>query len=281
MMKQVQSLLNIALGAFLIALNIHFFLSPNKVGTGGTSGAGIVLSKFMDLPVGVIMFSLDMLLFLLGLLLIGPSFGFKSVFASLLLSGMVWGLEVFHPLTNPIGHDVLIQIVIGTLIGAIGVAMIFNQEASAGGTGVLAKIIHTFTGLELGRAVLASDILIVLASAWLFGLQVGLYAFFGLLLKGMMIDRTLQFFNENKEVVIISEHSEEIKEFIVDDLEKGATLHSAKGAFSDDQKEVITTILGRKDFAKLKSYIQSTDDKAFITVHSMNEIWGHNFKSFA
>ncbi|UXH42555.1 YitT family protein [Rossellomorea vietnamensis] len=281
MMKQVQSLLNISLGAFLIALNIHFFLSPNKVGTGGTSGAGIVISQFMDLPVGVIMFTLDMLLFVLGLLLIGPSFGLKSVFASLSLSGMVWGLEMFHPLRNPIGHDVLIQIVIGTLIGAIGVAMIFNQGASAGGTGVLAKIIHKFTGLELGRAVLASDVLIVLASAWFFGLQVGLYAFFGLLLKGMMIDRTLQFFNENKEVVIISEHSEEIKEYIVGDLERGATVHSAKGAFSDDQKEVITTIVGRKDFSKLKSYIQSTDEKAFITVHSMNEIWGNNFKSFA
>ena len=280
-MKQVQSLLNIALGAFLIALNIHFFLSPNKVGTGGTSGAGIVLAQFLDLPVGVIMFTLDMLLFILGLILIGPSFGLKSVFASLSLSGMVWGLEVFHPLQNPIGHDVLIQIVIGTLIGAIGVAMIFNQGASAGGTGVLAKIIHKFTGLELGRAVLASDVLIVVASAWFFGLQVGLYAFFGLLLKGMMIDRTLQFFNENKEVVIISEYSEKIKEYIVGDLERGATVHSAKGAFSDDQKEVITTIVGRKDFSKLKSYIQCTDEKAFITVHSMNEIWGNNFKSFA
>ncbi|MDX8345120.1 YitT family protein [Rossellomorea sp. YZS02] len=280
-MKQVHSLLNISLGAFLIALNIHFFLSPNKVGTGGTSGAGIVLAQFMDLPVGVIMFTLDMLLFILGLILIGPSFGLKSVFASLSLSGMVWGLEVFHPLQNPIGHDVLIQIVIGTLIGAIGVAMIFNQGASAGGTGVLAKIIHKFTGLELGRAVLASDVLIVVASAWFFGLQVGLYAFFGLLLKGMMIDRTLQFFNENKEVVIISEYSEEIKEYIVGDLERGATVHSAKGAFSDDQKEVITTIVGRKDFSKLKSYIQCTDEKAFITVHSMNEIWGNNFKSFA
>ncbi|WP_244668266.1 YitT family protein [Bacillus sp. NTK074B] len=280
-MKQVQSLLNLSLGAFLIALNIHFFLSPNKVGTGGTSGAGIVLAQFVDLPVGVIMFTLDMLLFILGLILIGPGFGLKSVFASLSLSGMVWGLEVFHPLQNPIGHDILIQIVIGTLIGAIGVAMIFNQGASAGGTGVLAKIIHKFTGLELGRAVLASDVLIVLASAWFFGLQVGLYAFFGLLLKGMMIDRTLQFFNESKEVVIISEHSEDIKGFIVGDLERGATVHSAKGAFSDDQKEVITTIVGRKDFSKLKSYIQSTDEKAFITVHSMNEIWGNNFKSFA
>ena len=281
MMKQVNSFLNISLGAFLIALNIHFFLSPNKVGIGGTSGAGIVLAQLMDLPVGVIMFALDMLLFILGLILIGPGFGLKSVFASLSLSGMVWGLEVFHPLQNPIGHDVLIQIVIGTLIGAIGVAMIFNQGASAGGTGVLAKIIHKFTGLELGRAVLASDVLIVLASAWFFGLQVGLYAFFGLLLKGLMIDRTLQFFNESKEVVIISEHSEEIKEYIVGDLERGATVHSAKGAFSDDQKEVITTIVGRKDFSKLKSYIQCTDEKAFITVHSMNEIWGNNFKSFA
>ncbi len=251
------------------------------VGTGGTSGAGIVLAQFIDLPVGVLMFTLDMVLFILGLILIGPSFGVKTIFASLSLSGMVWGLEVFLPLHNPISHDVLIQIVIGTMIGAIGVAMVFNEEASAGGTGVLAKIIHKFTGLELGRAVLASDVVIVTASACFFGIQIGLYAFLGLLIKGMLIDRTLQFFNENKEIVIISEHSEEITQFIVDDLEKGATIHSAKGAFSNDQKEVITTILGRKDFSKLKSYIQNTDEKAFITVHSMNEIWGHNFKSVA
>ncbi len=251
------------------------------VGTGGTSGAAIVIAQFIDLPVGIIMFTLDMLLFILGLILIGPSFGIKSVFASLLLSGMVWGLEVFHPLHNPISHDVLIQILIGTIIGSIGVAMVFNQGASAGGTGVLAKIIHLFSGIELGRAVLLSDIFIVLSSAFFFGIQIGLYALFGLLLKGIIIDKSIQFFNENKEIVIISDQSEEIKQFIVGDLEKGATLHSAKGAFSDDKKEVITTILGRKDFSKLKSYIQSTDNKAFITVHRMNEIWGHNFKSAA
>ena len=121
----------------------------------------------------------------------------------------------------------------------------------------------------------------MLSSAFFFGVQIGLYALFGLLLKGIIIDKSIQFFNENKEIVIISDQSEEIKQFIVGDLEKGATLHSAKGAFSDDKKEVITTILGRKDFSRLKSYIQSTDNKAFITVHRMNEIWGHNFKSAA
>ncbi|WP_142126339.1 YitT family protein [Bacillus sp. SLBN-3] len=280
-MKLFKTYLIIVIGAFLMALNIHFFLTPNNLALGGTSGAAIVLAEVINLPVGALMLALDASLFLLGLILIGPAFGIRSVIATLILNGFVWGMESFFPVHQPISPDVLVQVVIGTLLGAVGVAMIFYQEASAGGTGVLAQVLHRFINVELGTAVLLSDVLIVLASAFLFGLQTGLYAFFGLILKGLLVDKSIQFFNERKEVVIISEKSEDIRGFIIHELHKGATVHSARGGFSEDDKEVITTILERKDFSKLKAYIQATDKEAFITVHSMHEIWGRNFRSFA
>ncbi|MCD8501105.1 MAG: YitT family protein [Bacillaceae bacterium] len=102
-----------------------------------------------------------------------------------------------------------------------------------------------------------------------------------MILNGLVIDYTLKQMNQNKEVVIISSESNHIKQFIVNELQIGATIHHAKGAFTDIQKEVITTIISRKDFVKLKRYISEIDQQAFITVHDMNEILGQRFKRLA
>ncbi|WP_409253124.1 YitT family protein [Bacillus sp. SCS-153A] len=279
MRKKLISFFLMNLGAFFVAVNVHFFLSPNNLATGGVSGLSILLNSIMPgMSIGMFMILINIVLFIIGIIFLGFSFGAKTVYASFALSGYVWLLEATAPLKAPLSDDILIQLIIGQCIAATGMALVFNQKASTGGTDIIAMILNKYFNIEIGRAVLFSDLAIALSSTFVFGTQVGMYAFFGVILNGLVIDYTLQQFNTNKEVVIISKQSDEIRTYIVKELGKGATIHTAKGAFTSDSKEVITTILGRKDFSKLKSFITEVDKTAFITVHNMNEILGQNFK---
>ncbi|MBS2970964.1 YitT family protein [Metabacillus sp. KIGAM252] len=281
MSPKILSFLKINIGLIFVAINIHFFLSANNIAAGGTGGLSIVIQHFLPLPVGQIMLMLDGILFVIGFLIIGSAFGAVSLYSSITLSLLVWGFSILFPMGQPMSDDALIELIIGMIIGSFGSALVFSQNASTGGTDIVARIINKFTYMEMGRAVLLADISIVASSAAVFGIQTGMYALLGLLIKGFLIDYAMQMMNENKEVVIISAESEKIKQFILLNLNKGATVHTAKGAFSNDEKEVITTILARREFHRLKVYIQSVDEDAFVTIHNMNEIMGRNFKSFA
>ncbi len=282
MTKKLITFLLMNLGAFFVAVNVHFFLSPNNLATGGVSGMSIVLnSLFPGISIGLFMIFVNIVLFILGVIFLGFQFGAKTIYTSFALSGYVWLLELVAPITAPLSDDILIQLIIGQCIAAIGMGIVFHQRASTGGTDIIAMILNKYIKVEIGRAVLFSDLAVALSSSLLFGAQAGMYAFFGVILNGLMIDYTLQQFNANKEVVIISQESALIRAFIVGELGRGATIHTAKGAFNYEQKEVITTILGRKDLSRLKNYVGKQDEKAFITVHNMNEILGQNFKRLA
>lgn len=282
MLRKLLSFFIINLGVFCVAVNVHFFLSPNNLATGGVSGLSIVLNDlFPGLSLGLFMLIANIVCFLLGFLFIGFQFGSKTIYTSFAVSFMVWGLEEFVPMTQPLSNDILIQLIIGQAIAAAGIAMVFHQGASTGGTDILAMILNKYFSVEMGKGVLFSDIAIAASSIFVFGPQIGLYAFFGVILNGIVIDYTLQQFNDNKEIVIISQESDLVREFIVKELGKGATIHSAKGAFTQDSKEVITTILKRKDYSRLRKYISEIDQTAFITVHATNEILGQNFKRLA
>lgn len=282
MFKKVLSFLVINLGVFCVAANVHFFLSPNNLATGGVSGLSILLNDiFPGLSLGLFMLITNIICFLLGFIFIGFNFGFKTIYTSFAVSFMVWGLEKFAPMNQPLSDDILIQLIIGQIIAAAGIAMVFYQGASTGGTDIFAMILNKYFSIDMGKGVLFSDIAIASSSVFVFGPQIGLYAFFGVILNGIVIDYALQQFDDNKEIVIISRESDMVRDYIVNELGKGATIHSAKGAFTQDSKEVITTILKRKDYMRLKRYISQIDQTAFITVHSMKEILGQDFKRLA
>lgn len=282
MWKQIKSFLLINLGALFVAANVTYFLSPNNLATGGVSGLSIVMNTvFPGFSLGLIMIILNILLFIVGFIFLGFQFGTKTIYASFALSFMVWGLETYFPIQEALSEDILIQLIIGQIIAASGMAVVFHQGASTGGTDIIAMILNKYFSVEVGKGVLISDIAIAISSVFVFGPAIGMYAFFGVILNGLVIDYVLEQFEDNKEVVIISEESDDVRSYIVEKLGRGATIHQAKGAFNREDKEVITTVLTRKEYTKLKKYMTAIDEHAFITVHKMNEILGENFKRLA
>ena len=278
MTKNLRSFLLILLGGLLVAVGTYFFLAPNHIAAGGISGAAIIINSiFPGIPIGALMMGMEVILFITGMIVIGPVFGGKTEFCSFSISGMILILEKTFPHIKPLGSDVLVQLIFGILICGLGMGMVFNQNASTGGTDIIAKIINKYFKISIGKSLLASDIIITIAATAVFGIDKGLYAILGVIITATVIDKVIASLNTYKQVAIISSEGKDIKNYIVDELERSATIYYAKGAYHDNEREVITTILDRKQFLKLKDYIRDIDNRAFITVNEVNEVLGEGF----
>lgn len=277
-MKKVKDYFIITIGAILVALSLNFLVMPNNVAAGGVNGMAMVLNHyFPSIPVGALMVIFNVILFLLAFVLIGTSFGAKTIYASLLLSGSIWILEKVCPVTQSLTGDVLLELIFGIILQAIGMATIFYRNASTGGTDIIAKILNKYFHINLGKGVLLADLIVVTAAALTFGFKEGLYALFVIILNGFAIDKVIEGFNACKEVRIISSKQEEIKSFILNELSRGATIYYAKGAFSESPVEVLWTIVDTKELIKIKNFIREVDPQAFVSVSEVYETLGEGF----
>lgn len=278
-MKAFKDYLIITVGVFLVAAGIYFFMIPNEIAGGGINGLAIVInSYFPNIPIGIIMLIIDCILYVVAFIVIGPEFGGKTIFSSLLLSFTIFILEKFVPLKNTLTGDMFMEMLFGIITSAVGMAIIFEKDGSTGGTDIIAKILNKYFHINMGKGILMVDLIVVLLALNAFGLRKALYALFAVILNGIVIDKAIEGLNTYKEVRIISPKLEEIESFILNKLERGATVYKAKGSYSNSQVEVLWTIVDRREFVELKKFIKEVDPKAFLSVSESYEILGEGFE---
>lgn len=281
-MKKLKDFLLITVGFLLVAVDLQFFLVPNKIAAGGVTGIAIIINKFIpSLPVGFLMLLMNIVLFVVAFIMLGNKFGVKSIYASLGLSGMMWLMEKAPESILPHSAattDPILAVVFGTLIGGIGMAIVFNQNASTGGTDIIAKILNKFFHVDIGKSLLCVDFIVTLLCGRYIGWDVGMYALIAVIMNGFVIDNIIDGFNMSKQVMIMSGKSEIISKFIIDDLQRGCTVLHGEGGYSGKDAYIIYCVLGRKEFIKLKKFIKENDKKAFITVTDAHEVLGEGFK---
>ncbi|HHW60646.1 MAG TPA: YitT family protein [Syntrophomonadaceae bacterium] len=279
MKNLIKAFLLLTLGSFMDAAGFYFWLAPNDIAAGGINGLSLALNSFFpQLPLGLFILVMSIFLLIIGFLVIGPVFGLKTIYCSLAIPLMIWGMELFFPLQGPLTDDVLIQLFFGVLISSTGLAILFNQNASSGGTDILARILNKFYHIEMGKSLLIIDFGITLFAAYTFGIQKGLYALLGVILYGYTIDYVIEGMNVKKYLTIITDQSEAVKNFIVQELGRGATIYTARGAYTDENREVLVTIVNRREFIRLRQYIQRLDRNAFITIQNVHEVLGEGFE---
>lgn len=267
-------------GLFLTALGIQLFKTPNHFAFGGTSGLSIILaSLFPSLDVGSFMWIINAVLVVLGFAFLGVKSMGWTIYSSFSLSFFVSLCERLWPLDHPLTNDVFLELCFAVILPAIGSAIVFNIGASTGGTDIVAMILHKHTSLEIGRALMVSDLAIVLVAAYLFGPATGLYCILGMILKSTVVDSAIESLNLRKVCTVISSHPEQVKEFILKDLHRSATEQQAFGAYTHESEQVLMTVLTRHEAARLRNYIRVIDPKAFITIVNSSEIVGKGFRS--
>ena len=280
MKKHIMDFILINVGLLLVGIGICFFKIPNNFATGGVSGLAIIASSFFkDIDVGPMMLIINIVLLIVGFIFLGPDFGSKTMYSSFALSGIVWAIQKIYPLKHSLTDDMMLELIFSIIFPAIGSAIVFNLNASTGGTDIVAKILSKHTNLNIGKTLLLTDFLIAAGAGAVFGIKIGMYSILGLSLKAFVIDLVMEGFNVSKQFVIISTKSDEIKEYIVTQLHRGATIYKAEGAFSHKTEDVISTVLSRRQAIKLRTYIRSIDDSAFITISNTSETIGKGFRS--
>lgn len=278
MNKFIKKFLFVTLGFGIMGIGLYYFLIPADLATGGTTGLAMVLKHFFpSISLGWTMFIMNAILFVIAFVVIGPEFGGFTVYASLGLSGFIAIMEKIHPIAGPLTDDLFINLIFGIIIQGLGYALVFREDASTGGTDVVAKIINQFTKLEIGKSLFVADFFIILTAIYAFGFELGLYALLGIFLNSAVIDKAIAGFNVKMSMLIISSEWKEINAYIIEKLDRGSTLYFAQGGYSRQEKVVIQTVVSRKEFIDIKHYAEIIDPKTFISVHQASEVLGEGF----
>ena len=278
--KALREYFFITLGTMLVTVGVYFFKFPNNFSIGGVTGIGILLSSVLDGVVssGTIVLILNMVLLLVGYLVFGKEFGIKTAYSSMLLSLSLKLLEVIVPITEPFTTEPVLELFFAVVLPGLGAAMLFNLGCSTGGTDVIAMILRKHSNINIGQALLASDIILTLLTFPLFGVLTGLLSVTGLILKSIVIDNIIESLNLHKYFTVICNESDAICKFIIHDLNRSATVYDATGAFSDHKKKIILTVLTRAQALQLQKFIKRTDPSAFILITNTSEIIGRGFR---
>lgn len=275
-LKDWKSYLIVLAGSVMASLGINLFLVPNRIAAGGVTGLSTVIFYLTGLPVGTVMLLLNIPLFLLGVKVLGRSFGIKTLFATFALS---IAIDALAPFLEALTRDLLLASLFGGLFVGGGLGLVLKQDASTGGTDLGAKILHKLVPhVSVGQLLLVIDACIVLGAALVFrNYELGLYAAVSLFVLSRMIDTVIVGVNYTKAVHIISDKSDEIAPVLVHEMNHGMTGLKGTGMYSGKEKNVLLCIVRRRDLPHMKSTVAKIDPDAFIFVTDVREVLGEGF----
>lgn len=262
----------ITFGVILVAVGIYFFMLPSHVAVGSASALAMVIANFIPLPVSAITLAINVFLIIIGFILIGAEFGAKTVYAAIMVPVILGVFEFVFPNFRSLTDDPLLDILCYILIVGMAMAILFSRNASSGGLDIVAKIINKYFGMEIGRAVSISGIVVALTSAFCYDTKIVVLSVLATYFGGMMVDYFIFGLNIKRRVCIISSKLEEITDFILHQLHSGATLNEITGAYDKTTREEIIVIVDKQEYRKLMDYVKKLDPNAFVTVYSVNEI---------
>ncbi len=277
--ETIKEYLLLIAGTVLMVLGIYFFKFPNHFSTGGVSGMALILSHYIPgLSNGDFVMIINVFLLILGYIVLGKGFGGRTTFVSLLMSGLTWVLERVIPMDAPMTNQPLLELIFAVSLPAVGSAILFNLDASSGGTDIVAMILRKYTSLNIGRALMCSDMVITLMACVAFGMETGLFCILGLVMKSLLVDLVLENINTHKYFHIITTKPAEIETYITRTLKRGATELHGEGAYTHEGRTVLMTVMNRHEAIMLRRYVKQVDPSAFVLIMNTGEIIGKGFR---
>jgi len=265
-------------GTFITALGLVIFLIPSNIAAGGVSGLSIILNHFVPISVGVWMYILNGLLFLIAFLTIGFDFSAKTIYCTFVLNFFVDFLDRFSIVPKYSGEDLFIVVFFGDILTALGMAITFSQNASTGGTDIIARIFNRYLGTSLGTTLLFVDFTIGALAGVSFSARTGMYSILAIIINGLSIDFIMHGLELSSEVFIISSKNKEIASFVLNKLERGATYIPAKGAYTGVDREILMVVVKRRELNELIRHIRKLDPSAFVIIKEVRQVLGEGFK---
>ena len=270
----------LTLGTAMVSAGVYFFKFPNNFSMGGVSGLAILLGELVKVPgltPSVFNSIIKVVFLVLGFFLLNRGFGFRTVYCSLLYSGLVQVFEWVFPLNAPLTNQKILELFFAVLLPAIGSAILFNINSSTGGTDIAAMILKKYTGLDVGKALLCSDVVIAAAALVIFDIESGLCSLLGLLLKSVLVDNVIESLNRRKAFFVVTYCPQDVCTYVTNTLKRGATVWQAQGAYTHETHHVVLTVLSRGQAVLLRRHLKEIDPHSFMIVANSSEIFGKGF----
>ncbi|PID88206.1 MAG: hypothetical protein CSB06_01865 [Bacteroidia bacterium] len=267
-------LLLMTLGMLIGAIGVHFFLVPSKLIIGSISGLSIVIFNLTHVPVSVVAFIINGGLLILAYLLIGKEFGLKTVYTALILSPWLFLLEKLYPISESVMKDPWFDLLCFVVIISFVQAVLFKINASTGGLDILAKIINKYFHVNIGVSVTFAGAAICCTAFAINDFRLVIIGLIGTWINGLVLNHFTAGLNTKKKVCIISKEGDRIKNFIINEINRGASLYEVKGGYSSENFVEVVTILAQDEFATLMRFIDSNGIKTFMTAGNVSEVYG-------
>ncbi len=270
--KQVFEFIYITIATLIVAAAVNYFLVPSHLSVGSISGLAILLSEVLPLSVATLTMIMNVGLLIIGFFLLGPEFGIKTVYTSILLPFFMGVLEKVAPVTQSLTGDAFIDMVVYCFSVSVGLSMLFTRNASSGGLDIIAKILNKFLRIELGKAMSSVGMCVAVSAIFVYDLKTVILSVLGTYIFGLVLDHFIFGSNIKKRVCIISKKEPEIREFVLHELKSGATLYHAYGAYDERQHTELIVIVDQQEYVKLMNFLGQNDPDAFVTVYNVNEV---------
>ena len=262
----------ITVGTAIVAAAVFFFMLPSHVSVGSGAALAMVLSNYIPLSVSTITLIMNVGLLIIGFILVGPEFGGKTVYCSILMPVIMGVFERVFPNFQSITQDPLLDVICYILVVGIGLAILFSRNASSGGLDIVAKIMNKYLRMDLGKAMIYSGVAVALSSALCYDSKTVVLSVLGTYFGGMIVDNFIFGINIKRRVCVISKDLDTIVDFVLHELHSGATLNNIIGAYDNTPKVEMITIVDKNEYRLLMDYIRKVDPKAFVTVYSVSDM---------
>ena len=262
----------ITVGTAIVAAAVFFFMMPSHVSVGSGAALAMVLSNFIPLSVATITLIMKVGLLIIGFLMVGPEFGIKTVYCSILMPLIVGVFEQIFPNFQSITQDPLLDVMCYILVVGVGLSILFSHNASSGGLDIVAKIMNKYLRMDLGKAMSYSGIAVALTSALCYDSKTVVLSLLGTYFGGIVVDHFIFCLNIKRRVCVISKELDQIVDYVLYDLHSGATLSEIIGAYDKTRKMEMVTIVDKNEYRLLMDYVRKVDPKAFVTVYSVSEM---------
>lgn len=287
--KNIREYLLLVIGNFIFALGAVMLVEPYGFAPGGTYGLGIVFHHLWGVETEFAALCMDVPLLIIGFFILGNRFGVKTIVSTILLPLFMQLLHRVYGYASLIEPDIvemagyqhqIIASIFGGVVYGFGLGLVYRSHATTGGSDIIAMILRKYTHLSMGTSTIIVDGLITLSSVVAFGdWKLPMYSWIIIFVESRMIDFILEGPKRAKTLMIITSKSEEIRNFIINDMERGATLIPGKGLYSGEGRDIIYVVLGRREMIRLREIIAKTDPYAFINVIDSAEILGEGFQT--
>lgn len=275
--KLVRRLGGDIVGSFLYAAGVHCFISAHNIAPGGATGIAILINYLTGLPIGILMFLINIPLLLLGWRFLGHKFTLRTLVSVAVLTVFMDYVVIHLPVYT--GNTLLAALFGGVVMGA-GLAIVFMGGSTTGGTDIVTRLLLIrYPYMQMGRLVFMVDLVIICASALTFGsIDSALYAIISMFTTGQIIDALLYGLDTGKLVLVVTSKSEELARRIISDLHRGVTILNGRGGFSGARRDMLVCAVRNSQYFKLKALAYELDPRSFVIVTSASEIRGEGFK---